>query len=208
MIKAIITTLTLVTGFATQATVEDMSTPSAKQQLQQLLSNLNTYDATFTQEVVDRNNEVLQSSQGRLTMRQPNQLIWHVIGEDESKLVADGSTIWHEDSFSEQVIAMTQAATANNNPFLLLAEPDSKHWDEYQVLYQQGSFTVSSSDPRAMIQSLVLRFNGETLTSFDFIDNQQQRSAIVFSEIQQGISLSDTVFDYQLPVDYDLDDQR
>lgn len=181
----------------------------AKASLRQKLVLINTFEGDFTQQVIDHTEQVVQTTEGKITLQQPSQLLWQVTGMDESLILADGQTIWQEDSFSEYTIAIPQADTVNSNPLILLAQPESEHWNDFFVSSTQpGVYSIDTRSSDAMIKTLILTFNEDKLEGFIFVDNQQQRSEIAFSNVKQGHELSSDTFKYELPPGFDLDDQR
>ena len=56
----------------------------AKQQLKIKLTSLATYQANFTQTVVDIENTLLQQATGRIVLQQPNKLYWELFEPNES----------------------------------------------------------------------------------------------------------------------------
>ena len=55
----------------------------AKQQLKIKLADLKTYQANFTQTVVDIENTLLQQANGRIVLQQPNNLYWELFEPNE-----------------------------------------------------------------------------------------------------------------------------
>ncbi len=180
----------------------------AKQQLKVKLSLLATYQANFTQTVVDIENTLLQEASGRIMLRQPNNLYWELFEPNESILLADGTNIWNIDPFLEQVVVYGANAALENNPLILLTNPDSNKWQEFDVSQSGSQFVIKPQELNGGIESLRLVFNGDTLIEIESQDGQQQKSLLLFSEIQQNHSLPADTFMFVMPEGYELDDQR
>lgn len=181
---------------------------NAKQQLKIKLASLATYQANFTQTVVDIENTVLQQASGRIVLQQPNNLYWELFAPNESVLLADGDNIWNVDPFLEQVVVYGADAALENNPLILLTNPDSSQWLEFEVSQVDNQFIIT---PRALnggIESLRLVFNGDMLVELESQDGQQQKSVLSFSEIKQNTTLAADTFIFVMPTGYELDDQR
>jgi outer membrane lipoprotein carrier protein len=176
--------------------------------LKQRLAKLQSFEAKFAQTVTDVNNEVLQQAQGNIALKQPNLLYWQLDEPHESVLIADGQTLWHVDPFVEQVLAMTQKQSVQNNPLILLTDPDSEAWQNFLVSEQGNVFVISTLQADASIIKLILRFEQEQLAELSMEDSQQQLSRLVFSDIQQNHELNEDKFVFAVPQGYDLDDQR
>lgn len=180
----------------------------AEQALKQKLKGLHSYQAEFTQKVVDATGETVQQAKGKLQLQQPDKLVWQLYAPDESKLIADGNTVWQVDPFVEQVVAVNQQQAIANNPLVLLAQPDSQHWQDFSVSEQDNQFVINSRATDSQVVSLTLNFDGQQLTQLRILDRQQQTSTMTFSHIQQNIPLDPALFQFSLPKGYDLDDQR
>jgi outer membrane lipoprotein carrier protein len=180
----------------------------AKQQLKVKLAKLKTYQANFTQTVVDIENTVLQQANGRIVLQQPKNLYWELFEPNESVLMADGTNIWNVDPFLEQVVVYAADAALENNPLILLTDPDSSKWQEFEVSQSDSQFVITAKELNGGIESLRLVFNGDTLVELESVDGQQQKSFLSFSEIKQNKSLPVDTFIFEMPDAYELDDQR
>ena len=119
--------LWLLTAVLITSTYTFAADMDAKQQLKVKLSLLATYQANFTQTVVDIENTLLQQASGRIVLQQPNKLYWELFEPNESVLLADGDNIWNVDPFLEQVVVNSADVALDNNPLILLTNPDSSN---------------------------------------------------------------------------------
>ena len=180
----------------------------AKQRLKVKLARLATYQANFTQTVTDIENTLLQQASGRIVLQQPNNLYWELFEPNESVLLADGDNIWNSDPFLEQVVVYGADATLENNPLILLTNPDSNKWQEFEVSQSDSQFIITPRERNGGIESLRLVFKGDMLIELESQDGQQQKSLLSFSEIKQNHSLPADTFKFVMPEGYELDDQR
>jgi len=180
----------------------------AKQQLRVKLVKLATYQANFTQTVVDIENTLLQQATGRLALQQPNKLYWELFEPNESVLLADGDNIWNIDPFLDQVVVNSADVALKNNPLILLTNPDSSQWQEFEVSQSDNQFIITPRELNGGIESLRLVFKGDTLVELESQDGQQQKSVLLFSDIQQNHLLPADTFLFVMPDGYELDDQR
>ena len=181
---------------------------SAKQQLKLKLASLATYQANFTQTVVDVENTILQQATGKILLQQPNNLYWELFEPNESVLMADGNNIWNVDPFLEQVVVYESDAALENNPLILLTNPDSSKWQEFEVSQSESQFIITPRELNGGIVSLRLVFKGDMLVELESQDGQQQKSLLSFSEIKQNKPLPADTFTFVMPEGYELDDQR
>ena len=182
---------------------------SAARQLKQKLQLLNTFNAGFSQTVIDAQGELVQESTGELTLKQPNLMIWQVNAPDENLLVADGETLWYSDPFVEQVTAVLQSQSVANNPVVLLTDPSNQSWQDFKVSYHDDHFIVAAKMPESQIAQLKLYFDqANQLIKLSFVDRQQQVSELIFSDIRQNLPIGSEQFVFVIPDGYELDDQR
>lgn len=193
---------------AKSATVSELPEITAKAELKIKLSNLVSYSANFSQSISDISGKELQRTSGILTLKTPNMLRWETQMPDETLLIADGTTVWNVDPFVEQVTVMQQESITQNNPLMLLVSDDEEQWNAVSVAKKESSFVVASKDENANIVSLTIYFNGEQLTRMQSTDRQQQKSLLVFSNISQNQPVAQSVFSYDIPENYIIDDQR
>jgi outer membrane lipoprotein carrier protein len=180
----------------------------AKHQLKVKLAMLATYQANFTQTVVDIENTLLQEAAGRIVLQQPNKLYWELFEPNESVMLADGENIWSIDPFLEQVLVNGSKVALENNPLILLTNPDSSQWQEFDVIQSKGQFIITPRVLNGGIESLRLVFKGDKLVELESQDGQQQKSLLSFSKIKQNNTLPADTFIFVMPDGYELDDQR
>lgn len=190
------------------AAVED-DAQSAAQILQQKLTQLTSFKADFIQTVVDGEDTVLQQAKGKIALLQPNKLYWELLPPNDNILIADGNTLWNIDAFMEQVVAYDQLTAIKNNPLILLTDPSSTKWQDYNVENSDDVFVISSKTASGNVEALSLTFNkNNQLLGLKTTDVQQQTSRLVFTNIKQNQPLKAETFVFTLPEGYELDDQR
>jgi outer membrane lipoprotein carrier protein len=195
-------------AISAESVVQDAQTVTPKAELKIKLSKLISYSARFSQSISDITGKELQNSSGQLTLKTPNMLRWETQLPDEALLIADGTTVYSVDPFVEQVTVMQQASITQNNPLMLLVSDDQKQWNTVIVEKTQSRFVVISKDENANIVSLNIEFNGDELSRLQSTDRQQQKSLLVFSNIAQNQSVPQSLFTFDIPTNYIVDDQR
>ena len=191
----------------TSAWAEDR-TPS--QLLQHNLADLKTFQATFTQTVTDTQGQILQRSEGSMTMARPNQLRWQVRSPDDTLLVANGQEVFYADSLLEQVSIYDQAAMIDNNPMMLLSSDDPAIWSQFTITsgLEPDQFYIDSIAPDSQITQVVMAFKQAQLIQLEVVDSTGQRSVFIFSDVRQNVPLAQDTFVYSIPADFFIDDQR
>ncbi len=190
------------------AAAEELPNLTAKAELKIKLSKLVTYSANFSQSISDISGKELQRSSGTLTLKTPNMLRWETQLPDETLLIADGTTVWNVDPFVEQVTVMQQKSVTQNNPLMLLVSDDQKQWNAVSVEKKESRFVVVTQDENANIVSLNIAFSGDQLVRLQSTDRQQQKSLLIFSNIAQNQAVAESLFSYETPENYIIDDQR
>ncbi|MDP5031056.1 outer membrane lipoprotein chaperone LolA [Paraglaciecola sp.] len=176
--------------------------------LKQRLTQLHTFEAQFNQRVTDAQNTVLQEATGRIALQYPNKLYWQLYAPNESELIADGQTLWQIDPFMEQVVAVNQNAAIDNNPLILLTNPNGAAWDDFNVSEDNNEFSITPKQDQANVVELILTFNEAALVAMKIVDGQQQISALTFNDIKQNKKLNESLFIFKNNSNFELDDQR
>lgn len=205
----IISLLMLLSASSTALSAQELS---ARDTLQQRLSNLDTFQSAFVQDVRSASGELLQQASGTLSIAKPTYLDWQVIEPDETRLLSKDDVVYLIDPFLEQVSIYDLGKMIENNPLLLLLSDDVNQWENFSVVQQNQNndkiFEVSAKSPNAIIQALTLKFADEVLLSMSFVDTQQQVSTFVFHDAKINVVLPADTFSYIVPDTYTIDDQR
>lgn len=196
------------TAISADSTAQEAQNTTPKNELRIKLSKLVSYSANFSQSISDINGKELQKSSGTLTLKTPNMLRWETQLPDDTLLIADGMTVWNIDPFVEQVTVIQQTSISQNNPLMLLVSDDETEWNAVIVENKQSRFIVTSKNQNANIVSLIIDFDGDELTRLQSTDRQQQKSLLVFSNIAQNEPVSQSLFSFDIPNNYIIDDQR
>ena len=190
-------------------TIAKASLP-AKQQLRFKLQEIQHFNATFTQTIMDEQGEVLQTAEGMLTVAKPNKVNWHTQKPDETLIVSDGSTLWFYDPFIEQATAYNVNETIENTPILLITNNDAKVWQKFDVnQITKATFEVVSTEPNSRVESLSITFDEKSMiTSFRIKDATGQISQVSLSNVDSKTKPIEDKFLFKVPEGVALDDQR
>ncbi|WP_448555421.1 outer membrane lipoprotein chaperone LolA [Thalassotalea montiporae] len=191
------------------ATNNQLVNNEAKTELLAKLAQLENLAASFTQNVYDVDNNLLQTGQGQFTLAAPNYLKWQTTSPEESTLVSDGETLWLFDPFIEQVTAYSLANSISNTPILLLTSTDESLWQQYEISQMANeAFKVVAKSEDAQVKELLLAFSGDVLSGFTIVDATGQHSEFLLENIAANQTLASDVFSFQVPEGMLLDDQR
>ncbi len=184
----------------------------ARKALRKKIVQLQPFQSEFKQQVFDEQGQLLQQSQGRLALSQPNKLHWHVTSPDESLIVSDGETLWYYDPFVEQVTLYRVGNALANTPILLLTDNSDMAWQHYQVTQLSAdSFSITANDVNSQVKQLTISFRAHQVVAMELIDATGQRSVIQL-EHHQPLSLDkqtiEQLFHFTVPDGVTVDDQR
>lgn len=189
------------------ATTNDDVAPET--QLKTLLDEFTSFSAEFKQRVTDALGEELQNAEGKLYLQRPNLLHWQSLPPNELTLIADGETVWYVDPFAEQVIAMDQNQSAADHPIMLLADTQAEQWDQYAVTRLDGdAYLLTSNSDQSDVISMKVGFIDRQLAYIEILDRMEQRNSLAFSETLSNLPLSKDLYRFDVPAEFDLDDQR
>lgn len=208
LLLSIIATTVIAEDVVIDVVVNDVVVNDAKAELKVKLGLLSSFQADFSQSIVDKTGKELQSSAGKLILSTPNKLRWETQVPDEAILIADGETVWSVDPFVEQVTVIQQSSITQNNPLMLLVSDDKEQWQNVLVKKLNNQFTITTSDENANIVSLLIEFDKGVLVKLQSADRQQQKSLLLFSNIVQNKAVDPSKFSFAVPENYVVDDQR
>jgi outer membrane lipoprotein carrier protein len=179
------------------------------QLLKEKLAKFKQINAEFTQVVSNPQGEIINESQGLLTISRPGKFRWQVITPEEQLIVSDGQTMWLYDPFIEQVSLLNLSDAVAGTPFSLLSGADQQQWLNYKVSRDNNRFTVKPAGLQDQNNSFVFEFNeAGNIDKFVVIEEQGQRSEFKLTHKPLAMKSSDDYFTFQIPEGVEVDDQR
>ncbi|GLS91016.1 outer-membrane lipoprotein carrier protein [Psychromonas marina] len=177
-------------------------------QLKDKLAVFEQMHAQFVQRVLSSEGKLLNESSGEMTISRPGKFHWQVETPEEELIVSDGKTIWYYSPFIEQVTLINFADAINDTPFALIAGADEKQWENYIVKQQGNKFTVTNPT-QVQPTTFIFEFdNKNNINKFIVIEEQGQRSEFTLTHQAMPNDFSDALFDFQIPENVEVDDQR
>ncbi|CUX97173.1 outer membrane lipoprotein chaperone LolA [Candidatus Hoaglandella endobia] len=179
--------------------------------LQSRLNKVNSFHASFTQQVNEVEGVSIQEAEGELWVKRPNLFNWHLMSPDENVLISDGKTLWFYNPFVEQVTANWLKNATCNTPLMLIINNGTTDWSQYKVTQQGDNFSLLSKLSEANHSNLrqltiTITANG-TIESFTAVEQNGQCSAYQLKS-QSNSSVENEKFNFILPEGVTLDDQR
>jgi len=180
---------------------------SIKAELQGQLEQLKPFSADFTQTVTSAEGDNLSTAQGLMQLQRPNKFRWETVSPDEQLIVSDGESIWLYNPFVEQVSIYSLKDAIANTPFMLIAGTDKTAWENYRVTKKAGVYTViTPDDPAAAV--FTLQFKQGEMSQFSIQEQQGQHSLFALTNHKTMNKMDPALFNFTIPEDTDIDDQR
>jgi outer membrane lipoprotein carrier protein len=186
---------------------QDVS-PSGEEQLQAFLSEAETVQANFYQELWDTNNELIEVAVGSLLLRRPNQFIWHYLEPIEQSILADGENLWIYDVELAQATVTPLTDSLQATPAMLLSGDQdlSKSFDVVESFTAEGFdwITLAPKTSGSDFRSLSVGFSDNVLGRLELLDGLDQVTKIHFTDVVVNQPLDSRLFILDLPDDVDL----
>lgn len=178
------------------------------ERLTRMLEPLDTYEASFEQQILDASGERLQEARGHMWLSRPGKFRWEVDAPYRQEVISDGEEVILYDPDLEQATVQALDQRVTHTPALLLSGSADELTDSYDVSRsQQGSaetFTLFPKSPDTLFEALEMTFRGERLTTLQMLDSTGQRTAIVFRDVRMNQPIDDGRFVFEIPEGTDV----
>ncbi|SUC34983.1 P20 [Providencia rustigianii] len=180
----------------------------ASQDLQDRLSKVNSFQASFTQKVTSPEGDLIQEGIGDLWIERPNLFNWNMTSPDESVLVSDGKNLWFYNPFVEQVTVTNLSDATQDTPFLLITRNNPQDWKQYSIIQQGNNFDLKPKQANGTLKSFSITVNPQgTIEKFAAVEQDGQTSAYQLKQQKNG-AVDPSKFKFTVPKGVTLDDQR
>ena len=163
----------------------------ARDDLSAFTRGLKGLDGQFTQQVVDANGKLKESSSGRVALSAPRLFRWEYTKPYAQLIVADGKRVWVYDPDLQQVTRRPQGSEEQNSPLAALIDP-TKLEKDYVIADagQKDGLDWLTLTPRTATQngftSARLGFDGRGLARMRIVDSLGQTTTIAFRAWQRN----------------------
>jgi len=179
-----------------------------KEDLKNLLANVDGLSANFSQSVVDQDNNLIMEAEGELVFKQPNQFSWKVKAPEEELLLSNGEELWYYSPFLEQVTIYDTKDKLITTPFALLVSNDEKVWENFNISKEKNNYIIESkNNVYANIEKLLINFKDEVIEKIVILDSTQQEITYDLSNQEVNKELSYD-FNFIIPDNISVDDNR
>jgi outer membrane lipoprotein carrier protein len=178
------------------------------EKLQAFIAQTQSARASFTQQVLDKNGNVVQSASGKLSFSRPGKFRWEYQKPYEQLIVGDGKKLWVYDTELAQVTVKKLEGALGSSPAALLA--GSNDIEQYYNLNAKGVsrgldwLEAYPKESDSMFQKVRMGFKGNTLDTMELYDQLGQITVIRFSHIERNPKLPADTFAFTPPAGVDV----
>lgn len=184
--------------------VSFQASADTKEELQSKLSTLNALSSTFSQTVTRKDGSLVSKSSGRLSLKKPDKFMLHTISPDEQVLFTKGSSVYFYDPFVNQV-SIFDKQELYSSPFMLLTTKSESVWGQYEVAKVGNSYVLKAKNPGQVV-SIKLEFQGDLVSDLYVRLKDGNTNRYTLSQVKTQVS--DSSFEYKIPEDAQIDDER
>jgi len=175
------------------------------EQLQALLSPVQSLQGKFTQTLSDVDNNLIQETEGEFAVQRPGKFYWHTAAPFEQILVTDEKTLWLFDPDLEQVTIRANDQRLQQTPLLILSG-DTDVLSENFLVEQLSDqlFQLTPRERDGPFQTLTLQFEDKQLKSVALVDGLGQTTLLSFAELVPNPELAASQFVFVIPTGADV----
>jgi len=205
--RTLVMTLLLFVAGSLQANGKDSVDHAAA--LSEQLAEYSSFQASFTQYLVDGSGSRVQESKGELKARRPGYFYWRTDPPMEQVIVADGKevTVYDPDLLQASVYAMEQQLSST--PALLLSGEVLDLDESFTIRHEKiddrsEQFTLIPKQPDSLFLELRLLFVDGVLDEMRLHDSLEQRSVLMFDDVVLNEEIDDDAFELEFGDEVDV----
>lgn len=196
---------------STTSQVVKKSTPTSM--LEQQLSLFQTMTANFKQIVVTPEGSTLQQSSGQVMIKRPGKLYWRVIKPLPQLIIARVPQAWIYEPDLQQVTLRSLKNSFDQTPAVLLTNSSNNLLKKFTIKLitedsEELQFQLTPKNKNELFSSVTLIFVDHKISQIKFINQLAQQVSIKFSEVKINVPIDDKVFNFMVPKNVDIIDQR
>lgn len=176
--------------------------------LEKFLSNLNSFEANFVQEVKDFSNQIIDESSGKVIFLKPNFFRWTYQVPSENEIISDGEFLYLYDPDLKQVIESRLGGQLNMSPAMLLVSENIHEFFNTRLLNNSQNIMEFVAQPKndesAFFKQVIFIFNNNQLNIMKVLDNFDNLTTIKFHKIIQNKDINEAKFLFNYPDDIDV----
>lgn len=190
------------------ATTAHAQSGEGAETLRRFLDNATTLRADFRQSLYTADSEEPQVSEGVLMIKRPGRFRWEYTVPEGQLVVCDGDEVWMYDEELEQVTVRPIDDTLRGTPAMLLSGQATLD-ETFEVIgsYEEHGRTWVDLRPLSgspEFNSLRIGLSGGVLDRMELRDSLGQMTRIEFVNLQSGVDLDDSLFEFVPPAGADV----
>ncbi len=192
-----------VLGFASvQALASDVDT------LTQKLESIRDLSGTFTQKIHDDTNTLVEQTTGEFKLKRPGYFMWQTLPPYEQLIVSNTQNLYVYEPDLEQVTVYA-ADKISQTPAGILTSKSASIAAFFNVTMSknadQESFKLTyKSQDNQDFTWLDIVFEKNKLTQLSILDKLNQTTSVVFSNLDNTVVLTPSMFDFSPPKGVDI----
>ncbi len=206
-LKPVKTTAAIFVSFALFMQCSFTYAGEGAEKLKAFHKSVKTFEAAFSQKVVDNNNKELQASFGKVYLSRPGKFRWDYEKPDKQVIVSDGTKIWLYDQDLEQVTIKSLEGVVGNSPARVLSDTGDLE-KEYKIIEKgkkDGILWVELLPKKGESSFQFVRLGfADTLKLMAVKDSLGQVTTIEFSELKTNPELKESLFEFKPPKGVDV----
>ena len=180
--------------------------------LQAFLNNFNSLESKFIQQLINENGEVLEKSEGILQLQQPGKFNWTYETPYAQKIISNGDVLWVFDEDLEQLTIRNIGNALDETPagIILGINDIAEHFVQMYMGVTEGYDWIELTPKNIETQygNIRIGFNDAQLGMMLIVDNLGQTTRIDFLNVKKNAELSPSSFEFEIPADVDVIDER
>jgi outer membrane lipoprotein carrier protein len=164
--------------------------------------------ATFRQEVVSRDMELVEQASGKVILQKPGRFVWNYEQPYERVIMSNGEKIWLYEADLEQVTIRRFDAGIGETPASLLTGTADvlDHFEYVEASSVEGLelIQLKPRSPESDFESIILGFDGGNLVQIALLDRLEQRTRLYLTDIERPASVRADEFVFVIPEGVDV----
>lgn len=176
--------------------------------LERFFKGLSTMEARFVQTLLDKDQSILEESDGLLWVSRPGRFRLEYYKPYEQEYVADGRKVWVYDKDLEQITVRDQAEMLGSTPAMLLSgtEPVQKKFILIELGHHEG-FDWLELRPRkreSNFEAIRLALEKDVVRAMEMHDALGQTTRLYFHEVRRNPDIPAKRFSFTPPKGVDV----
>ena len=181
---------------------------SGTEYLNHFMKKVKTVKAVFTQEVVNEQGQITQTSYGEFRLKRPGKFLWKYESPSPQKIVSDGRNMWIYDVELEQVTVKPLSQALGSSPAAILTNATdlSKRYVVLEKSPREGLQWVElrPKDKQGDFIKIEVGLDDAGVQAMDLYDQFGRMTMIRFQESSFDVPLSQSQFRFVPPKGVDV----